>query len=85
MSHLDLRSVNLGDKNILTFETKKLAKKFNLPHLSYITQAANRFWAFWVIVRQDQDGTFSVLTKSGDFLTIENRKWVSDGKTYINS
>ena len=82
MSHLDLRSINLGDKNILAFETKKAAQKHPLPHLAYITQAANRFWAFWVIVRQEQNGAFSVLTKSGEFLPVENRRWVSGNKTY---
>lgn len=82
MNHLDLRSINLGDKNILTFETKKMAQKATLPQLAYITPAANRFWAFWVIVRQEQDGVFSILTKSGEFLPIENRRWVSGTKTY---
>lgn len=82
MAHLDLRHINLGDKNILTFETKKAAKGFAFPHLSYLTKAANRFWAFWVVVRQTQEGEFGILTQSGEFLPIENRKWVGD-KTYV--
>ena len=83
MSSLDLRSINLGDKNILTFTTKKQAKKFSLPYLCYITEAANRFWTFYVIVRKSQDGEFSILTKDGTFLTIENRRWVGES-TYTN-
>lgn len=83
MNHLDLRSLNLGDKNILVFQTKKDAKNFTFPHLAYLTPAANRFWVFWVVVRQEQNGSFSILTKSGDFLPIENRRWVGD-KTYTS-
>lgn len=77
MNDLDLRNINLSDKNILTFQTKKAAQNAKLPYLAYITPAANRFWSFWVIVRQEQNGVFSILTKSGEFLPIENRRWVS--------
>lgn len=82
MSDLDLRSVNLGYKNILTFETKREAKKFSAPHLAFVMPAANRFWSFWVIVRQSQNGDFAILTKTGEFIPIENKRWVSGNKTY---
>lgn len=83
MNHLDLRHINLGDKNILTFETKKAASGVTLPHLAYVTKAANRFWSFWVIVRRSQNGEFGVMTKAGEFLAIEDRKWIGN-KTYTN-
>lgn len=35
---LDLRGINLADKNILTFATKKDAKRHRLPYLCYITE-----------------------------------------------
>ncbi len=84
MASLDLRSINLGEKNILTFSTKKQAKKFPTPHLCYITEAANRFWVFFVICRTEQDGTFSIMCKDETFLQMENRRWIGGKTTYVN-
>lgn len=85
MNSLDLRSINLGDKNILTFEKKKDAKKHPLPHLCYVTEAANRFWVFYVIVRKRTGGEFEVMCKDGQFLPVEDRRLVGGDKTYIAS
>jgi len=84
MACLDMRGINLGDKNILTFQTKAAAKKHPLPHLCYVTEAANRFWVFWVIVRKLQNGEFQVMRKDGNFMPFEDRKWLGGNITYIN-
>jgi hypothetical protein len=83
MAALDLRSINLADKNILTFTTLKQAKKHPLPHLCYITQAANRFWLFYVIVRKSQNGDFFILRKDGQLFPFENYRLVGD-KRYLS-
>lgn len=83
MNPVDLRHINLADKRILTFQTRRMAERHSLPQLAYVAPAANRFWAFWVIVRQEPCGTFAVMTKSGDFLEIENRRWLGGDKTYV--
>lgn len=83
MGSLDLRSFNLGDKNILTFSSKKEAKTFPLPHLCYVTEAANRFWRFYVIVRKRQTGEFEIMLKDGQFMPIVNRRWLGGDKTYV--
>lgn len=75
MSSLDLRSINLGSMNVLTFETKKLAKRFPLPYLCYIKEAANRFWLFYVIARKLPDGSFSIMAKDGSFIAVEEKNW----------
>ncbi len=81
MAALDLRSFNLGSNNIRTFPTKKAAKSFSLPHLCYVTQAANRFWVFYVIARKSQNGEFHIMTKDGNFLAVPEVKWTGT-KTY---
>lgn len=82
---LDLRSINLGDKNILTFETKKSANDFPKPYLCYPMQAANRFWVFYVIVRKLPSGEFQIMRKDGQFMPFEDRKWIGGNKTYSNA
>lgn len=84
MASLDLRSVNLADKNILTFATKKEAKRHPLPYLCHITEAANRFWVFYVIVRKLQSGEFQIMRKDGQFMPFIDRRWVGGDTTYIN-
>ncbi len=81
---LDLRGINLADKNILTFATKKDAKRHRLPYLCYITEAANRFWVFYVIVRKLQSGEFQVMRKDGQFMPYVDRRWLGGDKTYIS-
>lgn len=84
MASLDLRSINLGDKNILTFQTKKAAKGHPLPALCYITEAANRFWVFYVIVRKSQNGDFEIMCKDGSLIPCVDRRWTVEA-TYVNA
>lgn len=85
MASLDLRSINLADKNILTFATKKEAKKYGpLPYLCYVTEAANRFWRFYVIVRKLPNGEFQVMRKDRQFMPYIDRRWLGGDLTYIN-
>jgi hypothetical protein len=80
---LDLRGVSLADNNILTFQTKKQADRFPLPCLCYVTEAANRFWVFWVVVRKLQSGEFSVMRKDGTFFEVPERQWLGGNVTYL--
>lgn len=81
MASLDLRKFNLGTTNIKTFETKKLAKQYPIPHLAYIKEAANRFWLFYVIVRKSTDGSFSIMLNDGTFMEVPEINLVAN-KTY---
>ena len=74
---LDLRApeFHLTTSNIRTFARKREAiaecRRMMLPTY-HITEAANRFWAFWVINRTEPDGTWTVLTKTGEWAPFDH-------------
>ena len=87
MASLDLRSIDLGTKNVLTFQTKKAAKSFQMPHLCFLMEAANRFWVFYVVARKSQNGDFHIMTKD-EFTavqyTLDNRIEFFSNITMLN-
>ena len=67
-TNLDLRSIHLGETNLLTFERRRDAESWcraNMLPTCHATKAANRFWAFYVIARTFPDDTWTLRTKSG--------------------
>jgi hypothetical protein len=68
----DLRSINLGDKNIASFALKRdavaFAKSKGWPPKA-AQQAHNRFCIFWVVAQQ-QPSCLRILTKNDGWFDL---------------
>lgn len=70
---LNLRSYNLGVHRFFNRQSKADAVKFAHEHgwrTQDVTQAANRFMAFWIVGQQIDEHTYRVLNKDGSWEDI---------------
>ena len=74
---LDLRApqFHLAASGIRTFTRKRDAlaecRRLMLPAF-HITEAANRFWQFWIINRTEPNGIWTLYSKRGEWLPFEH-------------